>query len=198
MQLGVLATDYGPHPVEKWARMTAWQISNHLIEVDEKDARPEAIAVREARDALEQRLYAVLKGHHATVQQGERAAIAKYGYVRLSHPLRASEADRNAGVAEHVDVDAIVAAVVAEAKIHPSILAHFSKPEVQSQVAEIFRKDASSVMDIERDWHANGHTINDQGRAVARDDHDPRDPAVQAYKKARHGSNAARAGGLIQ
>jgi hypothetical protein len=196
MQLGVLKTDYGPHPVEKWARVTAWQITNHLVQVDENDVRPDAVAVREARDDMERTLYGVLKKHHGAVQAGERAKIKEHGYERLNHPLRANEADRNEGVAEHVNVDDVVAAVADAAKVHPVLREHFGKDEVKAQVAEIFRKDAASVMDIERDWHANGHRINDQGRAVARDDHDPRDPAVKAFL-ARHGSNAARAEGAV-
>jgi hypothetical protein len=142
---------------------------------------------------MERKLYGVLKKHHGMVQAGERTKIKEHGYKRLNHPLRASEADRNDGVAEHVNVDDVVSAVADAAKVHPVLREHFSKDEVKAQVAEIFRKDASSVMDVERDWHARGHAIDGQGRAVPRDDHNPRDPAVKTYMALRHGSNVAGA-----
>src|SRR5690348_2966047 len=118
MQVGILKTDGGPHPAEKWARMTAFMLSDKLIEVDENAADPRAQAIREARDELQQRLYKVLKVRHVTVQNGERAKLKEHGSDRLSHPLDGGE---------HVDLDTVVDAVVEEAKVHPDVFAHYSK-----------------------------------------------------------------------
>lgn len=175
MQVGVLTTDGGPHPADKWARMTAWMLSNHLIEVDEKAASKRAQEIREARDELNQRLYKLLKEHHAKVQDGERAKIKELGSKRLAHPLNA---------AEHADVDALVDKVVKAADVHPEIRAHFGKDETKDAIRAQLHRDFGSVMDIERDWHANGHVVVD-GLAKPNLDHDPRDPHVKAWKQAR-------------
>lgn len=185
MQVGVLKTDGGPHPAEKWARMTAWMLSNHLIDVDENASSPRAVAIREARDELNQNLYKVLKEHHVNVQNGERAALKEQGPVRLSQPLRQSEEARDAAVAEHVDVDALVDAVVAEAKVHPEVFAHYSKDETKDAIKQQLSRDFASVMDVERGWHADGYAIGVDGVVRQNLDHDPRDPHVKAWKLAR-------------
>lgn len=185
MQVGVLKTDGGPHPAEKWARMTAWMLSNHLIDVDENASSPRAVAIREARDELNQRLYKVLKEHHAKVQNGERAKLKSVGAARLSAPLRQSEEARGAAVAEHVDVDALVDAVVAEAKVHPEVFAHYSKDETKDAIRQQLLRDFASVMDVEHGWHADGFVVGADGVTRQNLDHDPRDPHVKAWKAAR-------------
>lgn len=185
MQVGVLKTDGGPHPAEKWARMTAWMLSNHLIDVDENAASPRAVAIREARDVLNQKLYALLKDHHAEVQGGERGKIKEVGSERLSHPLRQSEEARDAAVSEHVDVDALVDAVVQEAKVHPEVFAHYAKDETRDAIKQQLHRDFASVMDVERGWHADGYVVGDDGVTRQNLDFDPRDPHVKAWKLAR-------------
>jgi hypothetical protein len=179
MQVSVLKTDNGPHPPEKWARITAWMLVNHLIEVDENSASKLAIEVREARDQLEQKFYAVLKEYHATVQDGERAAIVSQGLDRLA------SGDRDEAIADHVDLDRCVQAVVDEAKIHPVLFAHFSRDEVRAVVRERLAMDFGSVIDIERDWRANGYIVAD-GVAVQDRAHQASHPAVVAWHTRRH------------
>lgn len=176
MQVGVLKTDGGPHPAEKWARMTAWMLSNHLIDVDENAVSKRAQDMREARDALNARLYGVLKNHHQTVQTGERAKIKELGSARLSHPLDAGD---------HVDVDDAVDAVVNEAKLHPDLYAHFSKDETKDAIRHQLHRDFGSVMDIERSWHADGHVVGDDHVAKRNLDFDPRDSHVKAFVQNR-------------
>lgn len=185
MQVGVLTTNGGPHPADKWARSTAFMISNHLIVVDEKAVSKDAVAVREARDQLNNRLYALLKPHHDTVQRGERAKIKQLGAARLSHPLRQSDQVRDKAVAEHVDVAAIMKEIVAAADVHPKIKAHFAKTETQDVIRQQVLRDFASAMDIERDWFARGRVVNDDGVAKENLDFDPRDPNVKAHKSAR-------------
>lgn len=182
MQVGILTTDGGPHPADKWARMTAYMLANNLIEVDEKSATKEASEVREARDDLQQKLYKVLKAPHDKVQTGERAKIAEHGTARLAHPLNEHEQAASEAVAEHVDVDALVEVIAAEANVHPKIFAHFSKEDTKIAVRSRLVRDFSTVMHIERSYHADGKKIVN-GLHVDRDDHDPRDPNVLAYRK---------------
>ena len=183
MQIAILATDGGPHPVDKWARTTAWQIVNHLIVVDENSTSALAIEARKARDELEPKLRTIMEAHHTAVQTGEQQKLATDGADRLV-PFATVEA-RDAAVAEHVEVDAVVAAIVEETKIHPLIFDHFSKDETQAAVAAILHSHFASVIDIERDWHANGHKIV-AGNAARNPDHDSRHPAVNAWHAARH------------
>lgn len=185
MQVGVLTTDGGPHPAEKWARMTAWMLSNHLIDVDEKSSSPRAIAMREARDELNVRLYKVLKAHHVKVQAGERDKLKADGSARLAKPLAQTEKTRDAAVAEHVDVDAVVDAVVAESKVHPDVFAHYSKDETKDAIRQQLLRDFTSVMDVERGWHADGYAIGADNVVRQNLDFDPRHPAVKAFKAAR-------------
>lgn len=185
MQLGVLATDGGPHPPEKWARMTAWMITTHLVQVDERSASAQAIQVREARDEMARNLYPVLRAHFETVQKGERAKVQAPGGVNRLNPAFL-ENDRNAAVAEHVNVDEVVTAIVAQAATSPILADHFAKDEVKAQVREIFHKDAGSVIDIERDHHANGFTVDAHGLAVRNPRHDPDHENVVMWQAARH------------
>jgi hypothetical protein len=184
MQLGVLTTNGGPHPPEKWARVTAWQITNHLVQVDERAASPGAIAVREARDDMERSLYPVLKQYMTTVQSGERAKCQAEGLARLNPAYL--EEDRNAAVAEHIDVEAVVSAVADAAKANLVLADHFNKDDVKAQVREIFRKDAGTIIDIERDHLANGQLVGADGLASRNPKHDPDDPAVVLWNKVRH------------
>lgn len=185
MQVGILKTDGGPHPAEKWARMTAWMLSNHLINVDENASSPRAVAIREARDELNGRLYKVLKEHHGAVQTGERAKLKEHGSERLSLGLRNSEEARDAAVAEHVDVDAVVDAVVAESKLHPELFAHYNKDETRDAIRAQLHRDFASVMDVEHGWHADGFLIGDDGVTRQNLDFDPRSPHVKAFKAER-------------
>jgi hypothetical protein len=191
MQLGVLTTDYGPHPPEKWARMTAWQITNHLVEVDERSASRQAIEIREARDLMEREMYAGLKALFTTVQNGERSQCQTIGYprIRLSNGVDWREMERDAAVAEHVDPTEVIKVVIAAADAHPTLKDHFSKEEVQKAVLDIWHKDAASVMNIEHDHLAQGLKVGEDGRAVRNADHDPKHPQVVAYLALKH--NAA-------
>ena len=177
MQLGILATNGGPHPAEKWARMTAWMVVNQLIDIDEKSATAKAVEMREVRDELQNKVYRVLKSGHAKVQDGERGKIKELGSARLAQPIHDA-------IGEHVDIDAIVATVIEETKLHPDVFAHYSKDETKDALRAQLVRDFASVMDIERDWHANGHMIVN-GVAVENPDYDRRDPHVQAHKAAR-------------
>lgn len=185
MKVLVLATDNGPHPPEKWARVSAQELAYKLIDIDENSASPKAVEMREARDQLEGKLYAVLKGHHTAVQTAERDAMLREGADRLGAPLHASVADRDVAVGEHIDLDAAVQSVVEEAKFHPELFAHFSKDEVKAVIRDRLGMDFGSVIDIERDWHANG-TLFDNGMVKANPDYDRRHPAVAAWQARRH------------
>ena len=174
MQVGILKTDGGPHPADKWARMTALMLTNHLIDVDENSSSDLAIEMREARDELNLKVYRILKLHHMHVQSSERGAIQAQGDARLACAT---------GPDEHVCIDDVVTAVVDEASLHPVLAAHFAKAETQEAIRAQLERDFGAVVKIERDWHAEGHSVDATGKAHVRHDHDPNDPRVCAYKQ---------------
>jgi hypothetical protein len=133
MQLGVLATDGGPHPPEKWAEATADQI------IDIGSTAPQAL-LSEAR-TLRAKLVAILTPHHDRVQQHERGALAAKGDAHLETPLDPSP---------HIDDP--VAEIVAAAK-GTSFAAHFQRPEVQQYLRDLIGHHFASAMHIERQWH---------------------------------------------
>jgi hypothetical protein len=175
MQVGVLITDGGAHPPDKWARMTAFMIVNHIIpkriavgdqEFDiETSAKPEVAALRKARDQFEVQIMDILEQAHQVVQDGERAAIGTNG-VRRMIPK-----PRDASVAEHIEIDKVVAEIVAAAALHPDLSAHFSRDDIKAEVTERLHMDFASVMDIERSQFAD---LADS------------DPDIKAWKTLRH------------
>lgn len=184
MQVGILKTNGGPHPPDKWARMTAWVLVNHLIQIDDNAVSKEAVEVRAARDDLEGKIRTLLLSHHTTVQTAERAKLETDGTKRLSTPLLRSVEGRDAAVDFAADVDAIVNEIVDAAKIHPTLFEHFDKAHVREVVAERLRMDFASVIDIERRHVADGKRIVD-GRAIERPGFNPDDPHVKAFKSRR-------------
>lgn len=172
MQVVVLMTNGGAHPPDKWARMTAFMIVNHIIpkqiEVGgrlhdlESSAEPKVAALRKARDALEVVVRDIVEAAHEKVQAGERAAVASGGADRLG------ALERDAAVAEHVSVDDVVRAVTQVASLHPDLLAHFSRDDVRAEVAERLRMDFASVMDIERSLFADRVAADPAHLAFAR------------------------------
>jgi hypothetical protein len=184
MQVGIMKTDGGPHPPDKWARASAWAIVNHLIQIDENAVSQEAVEVRAARDELEGKLRGILLAHHTMVQTAERSKLEADGVKRLSTPFLRSVEARNVTVGGVVDVDEIVNEIVGAAKIHPTLFAHFDQAHVREVVAERLRMDFASSIDIERRHIADGKRVVN-GRAVERAGFDANDPHVRAFKSRR-------------
>lgn len=165
---GVLITDGGPHPADKWAVATARQITG-LIVIEASAPAGASIAKQE----LEVAVMKILHAAHNAVQSEERAHIAELGDERLSHPLDPGAA-----------VDGATKAILAAAK-GTMFGAHFEKPDVAAVVNAIVGKDFATSMDIERDWHAKGHKINSDGKASPRSGFDPNNEHVKRWNANR-------------
>jgi hypothetical protein len=154
MQIGILATDGGPHPPEKWAQATVAQI------MEIASSAPEAL-YREATD-LERKLIELLAGHHASAQDLERGALSTSGADHLAAPV---------DTAPHLS--SAVADIVELAK-GTSFEGHFSTPETQAYLAEVLHSHFHNVKMIERSWHADAnpdHPLAKAFRAVASEGH---------------------------
>ena len=159
MLAGVLVTEGGPHSADKWATITVDQI----VRVG-PNATPET---RSTAEALKAKLRVIVEQLHQAVMDDERTLLDYDGDGRLGSPLDPTEFREDA-----------VAAVVAATKDSPWA-AHFEKPEVQDYLGRLLMQHFSSIMDIERSWHADKSTSD----------------VAQAWKTARnrHGGQKASA-----
>jgi hypothetical protein len=160
MQIGIMATDGGAHPPEKWARTTASQI------ISIASSAPDAL-LREATD-FEARLVETLTKHHGLVQDSERGALGTEGPERLASVIDTSQHTPDA-------VDDVIALARGT-----SFAAHFAKPEVRAYLERLLHEHFHHSMHIERSWHADANpdhphavafrAIRDNGHAVLTDD----------------------------
>lgn len=162
MRVGIMTTNGGPHPADKWALVTAGQIMEGVFGKD----TAETIGARK----LEIALLDILLDHHGKVQTRERGKISEHGMDRLFHPVDPRE-----------HCAAVVAEIVAEAKkigrveiADPEkpgqtktvdLGAHFEKPEVQQVLAGLIGAHFATSMDIERQWHADRNKDHPDARA---------------------------------
>lgn len=144
MQVGVMITNGGPHPPDKWAAQTARSICD-LIQIDEAADSAEAKTARKAKPHLELDLADVLEEMHRQNQDNERAKLGEEGDARLSKPLIQLQSDA---------VENGLAMVVAVTASTP-FAAHFALPQVQAVVRNILAQHCANAMHIERSWHAD-------------------------------------------
>jgi hypothetical protein len=137
MFVGVLATDGGPHPPEKWAALTASQI------IDIASSAP-ATLLAEAR-GFQAKIEGILTRHHELAQTHERDSLATEGPERL-----AADIDTSGHVPDAADD------IVAAAK-GTSFAAHFAKPEVRAYLERLLHEHFHHSMHIERLWHADAN-----------------------------------------
>lgn len=154
MQVGILATDGGPHPPDKWARMSAMMIVQHVVPTMvavgdethdvERSAHPVVTAFRKARDKFE-----------AEVRDGLESLFEEHMEMarRGAHPQQ--------------NVEAHVASIAAIAeRHHPALHAHLLTDEAGKALAHRLRMDLDTIRNIEHDWRASGHVVDENHRAV--------------------------------
>jgi hypothetical protein len=137
MTVGLLITDGGPHPSDKWAEATA----SHIVQVAEHVAGTK----RAAAVKLEAAIIDILEGHHATVQTGERSKLAEHGVDRLSHDLDCGH---------HLSVDEVIADIQGAA-VGTSWEEDFKKAEMVAGLQHLLKSHFHTSMHIERSWHAD-------------------------------------------
>ncbi len=147
MTIGILVTNNGPHPPEKWAEATA----SHIVDIADHVAGER----RGAAIKLQAAIIDVLETHHATVQTGERAKIDEHGADRLAHPLDPGE---------HLSLDGAVKEIVAAAKGTPWE-ADFAASAMTDHLRTLLGSHFCTSMHIERSWHADRNPDTEQARA---------------------------------
>lgn len=134
MQVGVMVTNGGPHPPEKWAVTTAEQI--FPISQDMEGSR--FVQAKEVQLAIVK----ALLPHHGGVMSREQGKLAE------SHDRLDEAYDP-----EH-RVDAALAEVIACVKGSPWE-AKTEDPAWRHEVGNVICSHFATVMDVERQWHAH-------------------------------------------
>lgn len=140
-----LVTNGGPHPADKWAAVTAKEISD-LIKVDASSDSPQAVEARRALPRFALDLADAIEGLHAQVQQSARnpaAAAAKGWFGRKAAP-----ADGERPGLDTASVEAALAAVVNVSASTP-FAAHFAQSHVQDVVRRILAQHMTTIVDLE-------------------------------------------------
>lgn len=145
MRVGILVTDGGPHPADKWAAETAAEIMS-LVKVEDNSASPEAVAVRKAKPRLELDIADALEKHHQAHIDREKQCLETEGDCRLNHDY--DQCPEN--------FKAAVEAVVTAARAYGEpFLSAFSSENGQALVANAIRVHFASAAHVERSWHAD-------------------------------------------
>lgn len=132
MQFGVLITNGGAHPPEKWAVATAQQI----FPIDQKIDSDRMVMAKRAELAIVE----ALLPHHAGIQTTERSGLAA-SVDHLDTPLDAD-----------AEADQAVAAVCAALKGTPWEN-KTADPAWRAEVRSIIHQHFRTAKDIERQWH---------------------------------------------
>lgn len=144
-RVGVMVTDGGPHPADKWSAETAAEIMSYVKVADSADT-PEAKLVRRNKPRLELDIADVLEDYHDNNIEAERAAIAEHGDERLLHDC-APVAD---GVSEAVNE--VVAVALGYGEPFGSA---FDSENGRSIIGQAIKVHMATAMHIERGWHAD-------------------------------------------
>lgn len=151
MRVGIMATNGGAHPPQKWAAESAAQITD-VIQI-----APDSIvfdSMTAAKSKFQDDIEAALVAHHDTVQDHEQDAIDQHGHDRLGHALAPEQ--------EHLDEAVKAVQAVADTTM---FAAHFRKPEVQQFVRSTLGSHFASVRQIERSIHADENPNVAQAKA---------------------------------
>lgn len=155
MRVGIMTTNYGSHPPDKWAEQTAFWICDMIVVPDDGPSDSEAVRAnrakfRKAKPRLELDLADALEDHHAKVQDHEWDRVnedPKQLHTELEpHDLH---------VQETLDKIAAVTSKSVFAK-------EFQREDIKEYVKAVVLQHFRTVMDIERSWYAteNPHDEN--------------------------------------
>ena len=151
MRVGVMVTNNGSHPPEKWAAESASQIVD-VIQID-----PNSIAFNEMNNEktkLGELIKTALAKHHSTNQKLEVYAIEEKEFDQF---------DATTDPDEDVLGEAIV--TVQECAAQTLFASHFQKPEVVKFVRSTLGSHFATVKQIERSQFADKHINHPKAKA---------------------------------
>ena len=130
----IMITNYGTHPPESWAQVTA----EHIAPISVGLTGPRYIAAMKLQMAITE----ALTPHHEAVQHHERAKLAESSDHLLT----------NLDPEPHLE--GAIQAILAAAK-GTDWEAHFAKPEVQAVIRQEIGAHFATAQHIERSWHVD-------------------------------------------
>lgn len=154
MRVGVLITDGGPHPADKWANETAESIGD-LIQVDQTSNTPAAAAARKAKPRFILDMADRLESFHQSHIDHSKVQLATHGNARVNpnlHPYAPNPDILN---------DAVNAVI--ECSKGTPFEAHFQNFTTRAAVASIIGSHFSSADHIERSYHVDRHLAAGKG-----------------------------------
>lgn len=170
MQVGILATEGGPHSAAQWAVVTAGQIIQ-IAQTAEGD-------VASAARRLELKILDILEEAHGAVQRVETDRLREFGGERLLRPMAIAK-----------KVEAPFQAILKATEGTP-FTEHFAQDEVQDRLRRVLGSHFATAMQIERSWHADTNPDLPEAQAFkAAQTEGPEHPAI-----ADHIDEVARAG----
>ena len=133
----LMITDGGPHPPDKWADFTTWQIMTAI------DIAPSADpSFAKAKRDFEYKLFGLLTDLHDGVQASERGKL-KQDAAHIGSVLSPQQAASDA------------ANKVVESARGTPFADHFQKNEVRGFIYQTLCQHFGDAMHIERSWHAD-------------------------------------------
>lgn len=168
MKVGIMITNGGPHPADKWAMTTSGKLMDAVF--------GSGASVSSRARKFENKLIDILEAAHDGIQKDERSKLKSKGKDRLYDPL-----DPRKEALEATQKIVAAAAEIGEVEIEDrenpgqmktvSLAKHFENPKVQQAVAGIVASDLASSIDIDRDHFAADH---------------PNCPHCKGFRKARN------------
>ena len=147
MRVGVMATNGGPHPSDKWAEETAGEIIAYVViedaPTDDDAAREMKRAARRSRMRLEADIVDAVEGHHHDNIVRERSRLEKHGNARLNAAY------------DDDGVELAVQAVVDCAQKYPIYAAAFASDNGREIIRNAIRTHFATAAYIERSYHAD-------------------------------------------
>lgn len=145
MTVGVLTTDFGPHPAEKWAAITAQE----LLPADAPTARSNMRAHQRLRaDFMD-----VLTKHHGNAQADEQKRLEGVGEAHFDKPHEGP-----------TDFDGLVTELRGVAKGTPWE-GHLFNPVFVAAIEEVVTNHTHGIRHVERCWHADNNPHIAAGQA---------------------------------
>lgn len=148
MRVGIMITDNGSHPPEKWAAESAAQIADVIV-IDPNSIVRDTMTIE--KNNFINALKDTLVRYHEQVQKDEISKLKEFGAYRLN--------TENSPDPEHLDE--AVDAVQSVSKM-TMFGAHFNKPEVRHFVHQTLGGHFTTVRHTERSWFADKHPESEQ------------------------------------
>lgn len=150
VQLGIMISNGGAHPADKWAEQATEAILALLEDNNPDDSSPGAVAARQAKRDLRPVLFGTLNGCFEKVKRDEGAHLRKI--------KTADEAHSHAWGGHDPEPYKAVMEVVNEALSKTPWAGHFAQPHVQAVLWSIVGQTMVDLMHIERRYHHDNLT----------------------------------------